>query len=143
MKFNGTTWVTAGNAGFSPAAAFWTSIAIGKSGVPYVAYDDNSDNLAATVVMLDTSTAVKNISGSGAALTIYPNPSSGRFNIEVTSQQNEMTTIAVTNVFGEKVKELTANTNEPTPIQLYNPAGIYFITAITNNKTLTAKIVVQ
>ena len=54
-----------------------------------------------------------------------------------------MVTITVTNLLGEKVKELPTTTNQPTQMQMDSPAGIYFVTAITNNKTLTAKIVVQ
>jgi hypothetical protein len=41
MKFDGTNWVNAGNAGFSAAEADWTCLAFNSSGVPYVAYNDN------------------------------------------------------------------------------------------------------
>jgi len=38
-KFDGTNWVTVGNAGFSAATVDWLSISI-SNGIPYVGYDD-------------------------------------------------------------------------------------------------------
>ena len=39
MKFNGTTWVNAGNAGFSEGIAYFTSLAFSPAnGQPYVAF---------------------------------------------------------------------------------------------------------
>jgi len=43
----------------------------------------------------------------------------------------------------EKVQEQTIATNQQTQIQLGNPAGIYFINAITKEQIFTEKIVVQ
>jgi hypothetical protein len=42
-KFNGTSWVNVGTVGFSANQAQFQSIAIDNSGIPFVAYSDNSN----------------------------------------------------------------------------------------------------
>jgi Secretion system C-terminal sorting domain len=49
MKYNGSSWVTVGTAGFSAGQAFYTSIAIDGSGTPYVVYQDGGNTNKATV----------------------------------------------------------------------------------------------
>ena len=49
-KFDGSSWTTVGSAGFSAGAAPWTSIAVGGTGIPYVAFKDNSAGGKATVM---------------------------------------------------------------------------------------------
>ena len=55
MKFNGDDWVTVGEAGFSAGQAEYTSIAISKSGIPYVVYKDNGNGGKASVMRYDGS----------------------------------------------------------------------------------------
>jgi len=51
MKFNGTAWVSVGNAnGFSASYAAYTDIAINNTGTPYVVYRDGGNTLKATVM---------------------------------------------------------------------------------------------
>jgi hypothetical protein len=50
MKYNGTSWVTVGSAGFSAGGVHYTSIALDKSGTPYVVYYDGVNNGIATVM---------------------------------------------------------------------------------------------
>ena len=45
MKYNGTGWVDVGVAGFTAGTATNTSIVINSSGVPYVAYQDQSTSI--------------------------------------------------------------------------------------------------
>jgi MBG domain/IPT/TIG domain len=42
MEYNGTSWVTVGSADFSAGPAYYTSLAFSPSGIPYVAYSDDS-----------------------------------------------------------------------------------------------------
>jgi len=49
-RFDGSSWTTVGSAGFSAGAALWTSIALGGTGIPYVAFKDNSAGGKATVM---------------------------------------------------------------------------------------------
>lgn len=53
MKYNGTTWETVGNAGFSAGRADYISIAIDGNNVPYVTYTDVADSDKATVMKFD------------------------------------------------------------------------------------------
>ncbi len=50
MKFDGTSWVTVGDAGFSEGYAGYVSIAINSDDVPYVVYVDDGIDSRATVV---------------------------------------------------------------------------------------------
>ncbi|MFC1517499.1 LamG-like jellyroll fold domain-containing protein [Candidatus Margulisiibacteriota bacterium] len=45
-----SSWETVGSAGFSTSAAFYTKIALDSSGVPYVAFADNSNGTRTTVM---------------------------------------------------------------------------------------------
>jgi hypothetical protein len=54
-KFDGNNWVTVGNRGFTPAAASFTSIAIGQDNLPYVAFRDFQYNYRASVMKFDGS----------------------------------------------------------------------------------------
>jgi hypothetical protein len=83
MKFDGTNWVTVGGAGFSGAAAVYTSLAVNNSGTPYVAYQDASTTPInkATVMKFDGTNWVPvggaGFSGAAAAYTSLAFNSSG------------------------------------------------------------------
>jgi len=40
----------------------------------------------------------------------------------------------ITNLLGEQVKKITAVTNQPITIQLDEPDGVYFVSAIANHQ---------
>ena len=50
MKYNGSSWVNVGSAGFSADGVEYTSIAIDSSGKPYVVYYDWDNSGKATVM---------------------------------------------------------------------------------------------
>lgn len=49
-KFDGTSWVTVGNAGFTAGNALYTSLAFAPDGTPYVAFMDYASSYKATVM---------------------------------------------------------------------------------------------
>ncbi|MDC1395791.1 T9SS type A sorting domain-containing protein, partial [Bacteroidia bacterium] len=49
MKYNGSAWVTVGNAGLSDGKVYNTSLAIDVSGTPYLGYRDEGNGYKATV----------------------------------------------------------------------------------------------
>ena len=83
------------------------------------------------------------ITSPSAAMNLYPNPTSGSFTIHISSSLAEGTMITITNLLGEKIKELAATPNTDIRIQLDAPPGIYFVSATTKNATLVKKIFVE
>jgi hypothetical protein len=64
MKFNGTDWEPVGDAGFSASETSYTSLAIGSTGTPYVAYQDGGNDSKATVMKFN-GTAWVNVGDAG------------------------------------------------------------------------------
>jgi len=50
MKYDGSSWVNVGSAGFSAGGAGYISLAIDSNNTPYVAYQDNGNGDKATVM---------------------------------------------------------------------------------------------
>ena len=73
-------------------------------------------------------------------IRVYPNPNSGMFTINLTSITDEPITITITNLIGEKIKEITTTTNQATDIKLYAPSGIYLLTATTQHNSYSARL---
>ncbi len=144
MKFNGIAWVNAGSPSFTPGTTQWISMAISASGKPYVAYQDWVNSNKATVVTaggwLGETDPVNIHSGS---ISVFPNPAHGSFNILVKASGNDDAQITITNILGQRVKEITLPTNIETKLLLNEPAGVYFITAISNKERVTSKIVIE
>ena len=99
-----------------------------------------SDSATETWNVCSATTDVQVINTASISLTTSPNPTHTTFTLNLKSTQNEEATIIITNMLGEKVKQLTATTNTDTQIQLDSPAGIYFISAITKEGSVNEKI---
>jgi hypothetical protein len=77
--------------------------------------------------------------------TVYPNPSAGRFTLNMNSPVNESAVIKITALTGQTVLEqrieITAG-NNTVPFNLANRAtGIYFLNINTGHGVVTKKIV--
>ena len=90
-----------------------------------------------------TITGVKIINTQTTSLAIFPNPANGIFTLHITSSQNEDAHIIIFNLLGEKVKEITAMTNEDTELQIDAPPGVYFVASTMNGCTYTERVMVQ
>ena len=81
------------------------------------------------------------------AITVYPNPSSGIFSIEVKSEElRTKSTVEVYNVLGEKVYSQSSILNSTFSINLKDsPAGVYFVRAYDEGQKniATAKIIIE
>lgn len=75
-----------------------------------------------------------------SSLTISPNPNYGIFRINVSSRFTSDAKVIITNILGEKIKELVAATNKDFQIELDEPAGIYFISIVSKYENKTAKV---
>ncbi len=81
-------------------------------------------------------------SGTASTLSVYPNPNTGAFVLNLISGKSENANVVITNVVGEKVKEEVITTNQATEISLDQPAGVYFISVNTAEGKYTAKVTI-
>ena len=76
-------------------------------------------------------------------ITIYPNPSTGSFTLKFPPGSSETASITITNMMGQKVKEMTASTLYPINLQLNSPPGIYFLTAVSSHILWSNKVIIR
>jgi len=88
------------------------------------------------------SSGINNIS-ENSEIKIYPNPSFGKFTVQLATGKQPEANIEVHNVLGEKVYSYTM-TNAPVSIDLSSqPKGIYFLKFYNGQTVLTKKIAIQ
>ncbi len=93
-----------------------------------------------------TNPVVTGISNSSLnnAISIYPNPTNGMFNVFIGSSADEVFTYKVTNNLGQLMETKTIAANQNHQIDLSgNAAGIYFVTIQGENGIRTEKIILQ
>ena len=95
-----------------------------------------------TLAFSGASTGITVTNDHRDTMFVSPYPSNGVFTINITSGVREQAQIVVTNIVGEKIKEITSQTNNPEHINLDAPAGVYFINAHTINDHWSQKIVI-
>ena len=102
--------------------------------------------IASSTVTVDACTT-NGLAGSSVAatsiLSVFPNPGNGLITVSISSPVKEDVIVVVTNMLGEGVKLFTVSTNAEIELQLNAPPGIYFLSAVTKSKTLSAKILVE
>lgn len=74
-----------------------------------------------------------NVAIWNTGVAIYPNPSSGKFTVYISTPAEEQAAIGVTNVLGEKVRDFHVATNKPFEMQIDAPAGIYSVSIESNS----------
>lgn len=89
------------------------------------------------------STVGINESALNESALIYPNPSSGLFNIKLNSLFHYNVSISVLNVVGQKVLDIS-NADNMTVINLSSqPNGVYFIQINSGNETFNKKVILN
>lgn len=88
-------------------------------------------------------TGVHNTAGFAGQFIISPNPNNGNFSLLLTSASTENVHIIITDIVGRVVAEANTTTNIPIQLGLNQPAGVYLVSALTNNLKITTKIVVK
>jgi len=78
-----------------------------------------------------------------ATIEAWPNPNEGTFTVKLSSGIEEQAHIVITNVLGEKVKEVTTLTNKSLDIKLDVANGMYFLNAVSEHKKWTQKVLVN
>jgi hypothetical protein len=78
-----------------------------------------------------------------ASMKVFPNPTQGRLVVDLNTNTNELVTVVLTNVAGQKVQEYVVPANKETEISINQPAGVYMLTAVTqdgNRHTATVTV---
>ncbi len=130
------------------AAGIVTGVASGMDTIRYVVTNTCGSDTASVAFKVRShaacSVGLEEVGLATAfAITIYPNPTSGNFTLNIPSIINEEAHIIIINMLGEKVKELSISTNKETPIQINVPAGVYFISAQTGVEKITTKVLIE
>ncbi len=95
------------------------------------------------VIIVNDPLGTKSVSLVKLDLTIFPNPSEGKFQLAVNDKGFTKGEMGIYNVMGEKVFESMIY-NETSTIDLSNqPKGIYFVRLISDKGTVVRKINIQ
>jgi len=97
---------------------------------------------AAAVIITLAGTGVKQVNAV-EQFVVYPNPNNGVFTANLFSITDEPVHIIVTNIVGEKVKEVTTLSNNATEIKLDYAGGVYFISALAASGHYVVKVVIN
>jgi hypothetical protein len=141
MKFDGSSWVNVGSAGFSAGAAGNSSLAFSPSGQPNVAYSDGANSEKATVMKYD-SVYVGINEQQEKKLLLYPNPATDEISVDI-SEKAYGSNLAIINIEGQQL--ITRQITEPkTQIDISTlPSGVYIV-RLTGERTVTVgKIIKQ
>ncbi|MFI5196811.1 MAG: T9SS type A sorting domain-containing protein [Chitinophagales bacterium] len=88
-------------------------------------------------------TYVNTLTGSKeSGISLFPNPNTGTLTVNLSSNIEEEARFIITNLTGQKVKEFISNTNKSVEIQLNEPPGVYFMSAITAHGKWVAKMTI-
>jgi len=104
---------------------------------------NENNNLVAfgTSINYTSSSGISETSNANKQISIFPNPSSGKFKIDTKITEGE---ISIYNVLGEKIYSTINNKQATYDIDLSNSSkGIYFVKIYDGEKIHTEKIVIQ
>jgi len=106
--------------------------------------DNTSDTATVVVSVNNCALQVNPLTGKvNEGVNVYPNPAlKGEFTMNLSSAFSEDVHYIITNLVGEKIKDVTAISNTPVDVQLNAASGVYFISANTAHGNWSTKIVV-
>ncbi len=100
--------------------------------------DENNNRIRKIANFLDVGTTEKQM----PSISMYPNPSNGKFSISIEGLKMQIVTIIITNVWGKEVQKFDIKTNSIEPVNLVVPSGVYFIKASTEHFSTTNKLTI-
>jgi hypothetical protein len=133
------TWST------SPAQNTATATGLAKGTYTVTVKDANLCNTTATVTVLGPN-SIETISAGITTLNVYPNPSNGVFNLEVSLKDASDLTISISDIAGRKAFETTEKnvTDLTKQISLNNLSkGIYVVNIKTATGSANQRIVIE
>lgn len=121
-------------------------ITVGTATVTYTvrnACGTSTATFDVTVVVCDSTAGVAETSSDiTRSITVMPNPGTGHFSVSLPFNSGTAAHIAVTNVLGEVVKEVSMAGNKTSELDLDVPPGVYVLTATLSNERYVTRIVV-
>jgi trimeric autotransporter adhesin len=136
-KICGTTMGFSGDGGRADAAQVAQVKGIAADAAGNVYFSDWGNN---RIRHITTTVSTRNVVTAAAGLSIFPNPASGNFTINVTTAATQKINVVITDVTGKTVYENAAETNKPYSISLQQPAGLYVITVTSDSQIWSEKI---
>ena len=92
----------------------------------------------------DSATGISNFKSDNFNIQIFPNPSSGLFNLQITTQRNEKAELIITDIVGRVISsemmEINQGVNNKEITQSF--PGAYFITIKTDSGQQTEKMII-
>ncbi len=115
------------------------TISINHAGDLYIADATNSRvrKVALAGLALAGFNAVK------SSIAIAPNPTSGAFEVNISSPTDEELQLSIINAIGQKVKQTIIFSNKPNTLDTHLPSGIYYLSAVGKSAVYNTRIVVQ
>lgn len=104
----------------------------------FVAGQDLLNNRVANLFLNCGGVITGNRISANEEITLYPNPTSGAFNIDLSQYPNAR--IRIMNTSGRIISEIT-NSDTYNSIYIQGPAGLYFVEVATLEKSLKYKVV--
>ena len=144
----GYQWYVNGTAvpGATSAHFIYTGSATGSALVNCVVSSGDACNAIGISNLVSITISSAGVTQSGASnseMKLLPNPNKGIFTMNLQSGYDEPVNVVITNILGEKVKELNTNTNNTIEVTLDQHAGIYFLSATTDHGKYIAKVMVN
>jgi hypothetical protein len=137
-KICGTIMGFSGDGGRADAAQVAQVKGIAADAAGNVYFSDWGNN---RIRHITTTVSTRNVlTSSATGLSIFPNPASGNFTINVTTAATQKINVVITDVTGKTVYENAAETNKPYSINLQQPAGLYVITVTSDSQIWSEKI---
>lgn len=99
--------------------------------------------------ILSSDSDIPGIEQSEKEITVFPNPSDGRFQLTLEYQGTEKISAKVYDIIGKLVKDISEDlvredTSVSAQVNLESPkSGIYFLRVSVGNKVLTKKIIIR
>jgi hypothetical protein len=93
-----------------------------------------------------TNVGIKDAKDLEKAISVYPNPNSGKFTVEANLPANEQVKLTVTNMMGQEVAVISNGSlqNNKFTVDLSNQAsGVYLLNVTSENHTIVKRIVVN
>ncbi len=113
-------------------------LAAGRDTITYTV--TNTCGTRSSFFVLKNTLGVNTLTKDAGLMNIYPNPNNGEFTVNLASDNSEPASVVITNILGERVKELTIATNKNYDVRLDVPAGMYFLSASTENGKYSGRI---